>query len=67
MNLSRLDTKKPAEFQKLLDDGQTAQYDVFIFDKVLPQVRNQVTPSAPAPAPAASSPEHRLMRPGTAS
>ena len=38
LNLSRFDIKSPADFQKLLDGGQTAQYDVFIFDRVLPEV-----------------------------
>lgn len=38
LNLSRFDIKSLEEFQKLLDSGQTAQYDVFIFDRVLPEV-----------------------------
>ncbi len=38
LNLSRFDIKSPEDFQKLLDGGQTAQYDVFIFDRVLPEV-----------------------------
>lgn len=51
MNLSRLDELSPDQFQKLLDGDQLAQYDVFIFDRVLPEV--QV--AAPAPTPAAST------------
>lgn len=38
LNLSKFDIKSPEDFQKLLDGGQTAQYDVFIFDRVLPEV-----------------------------
>lgn len=65
LNLSKLDIKTPPEFQKMLDDGQTAQYDVFVFDRVLPDVRINVPvagasttapagtpPAAGAPAPA---------------
>lgn len=53
MNLSRLDEVSPSEFQKLLDGDQLAQYDVFIFDRVLPDVK--VAAVAPPP-PAAAAP-----------
>lgn len=36
---SKLEVITPAEFQKKLDAGQTAQYDVMVFDRVLPQVK----------------------------
>lgn len=39
LRLSKFDALKPAEYQKLLDDGQTGQYDVVIFDQVLPEVK----------------------------
>jgi hypothetical protein len=38
LNLSKFDVKTMPEFQKMLDGGQTAQYDVFIFDRELPEV-----------------------------
>jgi hypothetical protein len=38
LNLSKFDVKSPEDFQKMLDGGLTAQYDVFIFDRVLPEV-----------------------------
>lgn len=41
LKLSKLDVLKPAEFQKLLDAEQTGQYDVMIFDEVLPEVKLQ--------------------------
>ncbi|MCC6320603.1 MAG: BatA and WFA domain-containing protein [Phycisphaerales bacterium] len=51
MNLSRLDVLKPAEYQKLLDNDQLAQYDVAILDRWLPDVKASVPPPPPAPAP----------------
>ena len=39
LNLSKFDVKSPAQFQAMLDTGQTAQYDVMIFDRVLPEVK----------------------------
>lgn len=39
MKLSALDVIKPAQFQQMLDDGRTSQYDVFVLDRFLPQVR----------------------------
>ncbi len=38
LNLSKFDVKTPEDFQKMLDGGLTAQYDVFVFDRVLPEV-----------------------------
>ncbi len=49
LNLSKFDTKTPDEFQKLLDGGQTAQYDVFVFDRVLPLVAQGDKKIASAP------------------
>ncbi len=49
LNLSKFDVKTPDEFQKLLDGGQTAQYDVFIFDRVLPLVAQGDKKLASAP------------------
>lgn len=54
MSLSKLDKLKPAEFQRLLDDDQLTQYDVFIFDRWLPDVK--VTTVAPVEAGAAGTP-----------
>jgi hypothetical protein len=51
MKLSQLDLIKPAEFQKLFDEGKTGQYDVFVFDRWLPDVK---VDAAPAPAAAAA-------------
>lgn len=53
MNLSKLDVLTLVEFQKLLDGDQLAQYDVFIFDRVLPEVKITAPPAAP-PVPAAA-------------
>jgi len=39
MKLSQLDLIKPSDFQKLLDEGKTGQYDVFVFDRWLPEVK----------------------------
>jgi hypothetical protein len=38
LNLSKFDVKTPDEFQQMLDKGQLAQYDVFVLDRVLPNV-----------------------------
>ncbi|HVU65010.1 MAG TPA: hypothetical protein VHC70_13600, partial [Phycisphaerales bacterium] len=41
LNLSKFDIKSPEQFQQMLDKGEgggLAQYDVFIFDRVLPTV-----------------------------
>jgi hypothetical protein len=64
MNLSKLDVLKPDEFQKLLDGDQLAQYDVFIFDRVLPDVKlaavdtttPATVPSTPPATPAGGTP-----------
>jgi hypothetical protein len=49
MKLSQLDVIKPADFQKLLDEGKTGQYDVFVFDRWLPEVKvNTSTAGAPS-------------------
>lgn len=47
LKLSKLDVMKPGEFQKLLDAEQTGQYDVMIFDEVLPEVKLQGGKRAP--------------------
>jgi Aerotolerance regulator N-terminal/von Willebrand factor type A domain len=39
LKLSKLDVLTLPEFQKLLDNEQTGQYDVMIFDEVLPDVK----------------------------
>lgn len=39
MKMSKFDVKSLAEFQKLLDADQLGDYDVFVFDKVLPDVK----------------------------
>lgn len=75
MNLSRLDVLKTAEFQKLLDGDQLAQYDVFIFDRVLPEVKIAAaapppaavpssTPATPGAAPTNAPPPAAARRPG---
>jgi len=66
MNLSKLDVLSPAAFQKLLDNEELAQYDVMIFDRVLPMVKADaaaplapvlpIPPGAPNAAPAAPAP-----------
>lgn len=38
LSLSKFDVKSPEAFQTMLDKGETAQYDVMIFDRVLPTV-----------------------------
>lgn len=67
LNLSKLDVRTPDEFQKLLDDGQTAQYDVFVFDRVLPNVKiNAVASDTPATAaPGAPAAPATSTAPGT--
>ncbi len=55
LNLSTLDVRTPAEFQALLDEGKTAQYDVFVFDRVLPNVKINV-PSVAAGTPGSGTP-----------
>jgi hypothetical protein len=62
MNLSKLDVLTIAEFQKLLDGNQLAQYDVFIFDRVLPEVKITAPPAAPPLSP----PPPRRSRPAAA-
>jgi len=53
MKLSQFDLIKPADFQKLLDEGKTGQYDVFVFDRWLPDVKaNAAAPAAVPPTPA---------------
>jgi hypothetical protein len=57
MKLSQLDVIRPADFQKLLDEGRTGQYDVFVFDRWLPDVKvNAAAAPETAPGGAASSP-----------
>ncbi len=53
MKLSQLDVIRPADFQKLLDEGKTGQYDVFVFDRWLPEVKVNAaaTPASPAATP----------------
>lgn len=58
MNLSQFDVKTPEQFQQMLDAGQTAQYDVFVFDRVLPEVK---AGEAVAPPPGTNS----ATKPGT--
>lgn len=51
LKLSRLDSLSPKEFQKILDDGQAGQYDVCVFDRVLPTIKGangKRTPALPA-------------------
>jgi hypothetical protein len=55
MRLSRFDVRTPEQFQKLLDDGQLAQYDVFVLDRWLPDVRPPA-PAAPGPPGAKPGP-----------
>ena len=56
MKLSQLDVIRPADFQKLLDEGKTGQYDVFVFDRWLPEVKVNAAPAADgAAAPAGSA------------
>src|SRR5262249_1078645 len=38
LNLSKFDVKTPGEFQAMLDKHETAQYDVFVFDRNLANV-----------------------------
>ncbi len=77
MNLSRLDVLSPSAFQRLLDGDQLAQYDVFIFDRVLPEVKVATAAPPPpaagaggsgggnsAPAPPAPAPITASRRPG---
>lgn len=43
LGFSKMVEMKPAEFQRLLDAGQTAEYDCYVFDKWLPNVKRLVT------------------------
>jgi hypothetical protein len=52
LNLSKLDVLTPAQFQTILDGNKTTQYDVMVFDRVLPLVEQEE--AAPVAAPAAS-------------
>lgn len=58
MKLSNLDVIKPSEFQKLLDEGKTGQYDVFVFDRWLPEVKvnTAAAPEAAVAGAAATTP-----------
>lgn len=54
LNLSKLDVKTPAQFQEMLDAGQTAQYDVFVFDRNLPEVKGGASGRVPGIPPGRS-------------
>lgn len=56
MKLSALDVIKPAQFQQLLDEGKTSQYDVFVFDRWLPQVKIESAGAGDAPVPPSAPP-----------
>ncbi|MBX3386713.1 MAG: VWA domain-containing protein [Phycisphaeraceae bacterium] len=47
LSLSRVEFLTLAEFQRQLDEGRTAQYDVVVFDKVLPMVNPAVLAALP--------------------
>ena len=54
MNLSQFEVKTPEQFQQMLDAGQTAQYDVFVFDRWLPEVKAGEKGRAPGLPPGRS-------------
>ncbi|MBX3405674.1 MAG: VWA domain-containing protein [Phycisphaeraceae bacterium] len=61
MKLSALDVIKPAQFQQMLDDGKAGQYDVFVLDRFLPQVK---VAAVGAPADAAPGDAGAARTPG---
>lgn len=64
MNLSQFDVKTPEQFQQMLDAGQTAQYDVFVFDRVLPEVKAGEAPPTTPPAPSTAAGSAAGTKPG---
>jgi hypothetical protein len=58
LRLSKFDVLSPSVYQKRLDEGTTGEYDVVVFDRVLPQIKvmETATPGAPANNAGATKP-----------
>lgn len=55
LNLSKFDVLTPAAFQERLDKDQVGEYDVFVLDRVLPQVKVAAGSASAAAAGATSN------------